>query len=619
VQRLPLPLRFTFAFFLLPAPAAAQTANPDRVYAIKDAKIFLGEGRTLEKGTVVLRRGRIEAAGESVDVPFDAETIDGTGLAVYPGFVDAFSTLGVKAPEGASPNEAPGVDTSVTAAPAMPEALRRGLRPEFSAADAFALDEAGGKAAREAGFCAALVGPAGGILAGQSALVLLSGAPRRSALLKGGVAIHGALQSAGGGYPSTKMGVLAVLRQLFLDARHWVEARAFYERKKGAVERPPQDGTLEAAAAALDRKIPVAIEADDADDIRRAVALSKEFGFRLWIAGGREAWKVADLLKAEAIPVLLGLDFGREPRKPGERRGGGPETKPAEGTKPGEEVDLGSGAQQPAEAKPAAESRPAEAGEEGEDDDPKRVLEDRHRKWEERVACAGKLREAGVPFALTTSGTKSPKEFLESLEKAIGKGLPREAAVAALTTVPAGLFGLEDQLGAIAPGALANLVVMKGEPAEKDAKVRFVFVDGRKFEIESSGAASASSEKKEPPAPGIRLAGTWEVTMEGRRGPGGGGPTTVQIRQEGGSLSGTWTSSMGSSDLTGTLSGKGVEMSIELSFGERSFTLRLEGTVESNDRMSGEVRGGGRFGGGRGGGGKWTAVRKPGSAGREAR
>ncbi len=614
-----LPLRVALPLSLLIGPAAAQTANPDRVFAIKEAKVFLGDGRVLEKGTVVLRRGRIEAVGESVEVPFDAETIDGKGLTVHPGFIDAFSSLGVKVPEGASPNEAPGVDTSITVAFAMPEALRRGLRPEFSAAETFALDEAGGKAAREAGFCAALVGPSGGILAGQSAVVLLSGSPRRSAVLKGGVAVHGAFQSpggggpgGGGGYPSTKMGVLAVLRQAFLDARQWTEAKAFYERKGGEAERPPEDGTLAAIAGALEGRIPIAIEADDADDIRRAVALSKEFGFRLWIVGGREAWKVADLLKGEDVPVVLGLDFGREPRKPGEKRGA--ESKPAEGAKPTEDSELESGMQQPAAEKPADESKPAE--EEGEEDDPKRVLEDRRAKWEERVACAARLHEAGLRVALTTSGTRNPKEFLENLEKAIGKGLPREAAIAALTVVPARLCGIEGRLGTIAPGRIANLVATKGEPGAKDAKVRWVFVDGRKFEVEEGGSgAASSSEKKDPPAPGINLSGTWEVTMEGRRA--GGGPTTVRIQQDGGKLSGTWSGQAGSSDFTGTLSGKSVELSVEISFGERSFTLRLEGTVESRDRMSGDVRGGGR--GGRGGGGTWTAVRKPGSDQKEAR
>ncbi|MGH7152206.1 MAG: amidohydrolase family protein, partial [Planctomycetota bacterium] len=568
-------LRVALPLSLLVAPAAAQTANPDRAFAIQEAKVYLGDGRVLEKGTVVLRRGRIEAVGEAVEVPFDAETIDGKGLSVHPGFIDAFSSLGVKVPEGASPNEAPGVDTAVTVAAAMPEALRRGLRPEFSAAETFALDEAGGKAAREAGFCAALVGPAGGILAGQSALVLLSGAPRRSALLKGGIAVHGAFRSGGGGgagaggggYPSTKMGVLAVLRQAFLDARHWAEAKAFYERKGGEAERPPEDGTLAAIAQALEGRIPVALEADDADDIRRAVALSKEFGFRLWIVGGREAWKVADLLKREEVPVILGLDFGREPRKPGERRGA--ESRPAEGGKPTEGSEFEGGMQQPAAEKPADESKPAE--EEGEEDEPKRVLEHRRAKWDERVACAARLHEAGLRVALTTSGTRNPKEFLENLEKAIGKGLPREAAIAALTVVPARLCGLEGRLGTIAPGRIANLVATKGEPATKDAKVRWVFVDGRKFEVEEGGAgASSSTEKKDPPAPGINLAGTWEVTMEGRRA--GGGPSTARIQQDGGNLSGTWSGQAGSSDFTGTLSGKSVEIAIEMSFGERSFT-----------------------------------------------
>jgi len=608
-----LPFLGIAALFSLARPAHAQTANPDRVYAVRDAKIWIGDGRTIEKGTLLIRRGVIEAIGESVEIPFDAETIDGGGLEISPAFVDAFATLGVKVPEGPSPNEAPGIDTSVTVEAEMPEANRAGLRPEFSSSEVFSLDEAGGKAHREAGFAAAVVGPAGGILAGRSALAALSGEPRRTAILEEVVSLCGALSPAGGGYPGTEMGVFAHLRQAFADAARWRESLAHYERNDRSVPRPPHDDALAVLANALDEEIPIAIEADSARAILRAVSLAKEIGFRLWIVGGEEAWKVANVLRDEAIPVILGLDFGAEPKRRGVRAGRATEAA-AKTPKEGEEKPEGE-KETPQEEKKEEEKEKPAAGAEGEIDDPEplRVFEDRKKKWEEKVACARYLHEAGVQFVFTTQGSRNPGDFLKNLEKAIDRGLPREAALAGLTTGVAKLLGVADRLGTLAPGRVANVAVWDGAPATKNAKARFLFADGKKFEFEKkAGNRKPAPEGAAAPAPGIDLSGSWEVTIEGM----GGRSRTVTLRlaQDGGSLSGTWESEMGSADTDGSVSGKEIELSVQMSFGDREFTIGLVGTVEGEDTITGTMTG--RFGSGS----KWTAKRKgPGLSAGEVR
>lgn len=605
----------TAALLFLARPAHAQTANPDRVYAIRDAKIWIGDGRTIEKGTILLRRGVIEAIGESIEIPFDAETIDAAGLEVAPAFLDAFATLGVKVPEGPSPNEEPGIDTSVTVEAEMPEANRAGLRPEFASSEVFSLDEAGGKAHREAGFAAAVVGPAGGILAGRSALAALSGEPRRTAILEEVISLCGALSPAGGGYPGTEMGVFAHLRQAFSDAARWRQSLAHYERNDRSVPRPPHDDALDVLANALDKEIPIAIEADSARAILRAVSLAKEIGFRLWIVGGEEAWKVADVLRDEAIPVILGLDFGNEPKRRGVRAGRATEAvakTPKEGEEKPEEEE---GKEEEKEEKKEEEKEKPAAGaaDEIEDPEPLRVFEDRKKKWEEKVACAARLHEAGVQFVFTTQGSRNPSDFLKNLEKAIDRGLPREAALAGLTTGVAKLLGIADRLGALAPGRVANVAVWDGAPATKNAKARFLFADGKKFEFEKkAGTRKPTAEGATPPASGLDLSGSWEVTIEGM----GGRSRTVTLRltQDGGSLSGTWESEMGSADTDGSISGKEIELSVQMSFGEREFTIGLVGTVEGNDTITGTMTG--RFGSGS----KWTAKRKdPGLSSGEVR
>ncbi len=452
-------------------------------HAIVNARVFVGDGRVLEKATILIRDGLIEQVGADVSVPPDAEVIKGDGLVVYPGFVDAHTTNGLQLPEWRSDQDTP-PDTAADAPPFMRPANRKGVRPELRAVDCLALTDAVLVPYWQAGFTTALFAPSGGAINGVSALVNLSGAPKRECVVKPVVAMHFAFQAPRTirGYPSSLMGIFAHLRQTLLDAQHFQLLQAAFEKGRG--KRPPADDALQALQPVLAGAMPVVFDADTELEIRRAIRFANEFGLRLIISGGREAWKVAEELAKRQIPVIVSLAFGPEPRPPSARR--------SEPSPPSQTLE------------PRAEETPEPEERAEEQEVPEEVRKEQRRRWEERVANAAKLHQAGVLFAFTTRGSRTLSEFWQNLRRAIRAGLPKEAALQALTITPAKLFGVHQHMGTIEPGKGANLVVMTGEFDDEKARVRFLFIDGQKFEPERERvrpSPPAPSEQRTPKIP----------------------------------------------------------------------------------------------------------------------
>jgi imidazolonepropionase-like amidohydrolase len=477
-------------------------------YAIKGAKIIPGAGAAIAQGTVVVRNGLIEAVGpdDQVTVPYDAEIIEGKGLIVYPGFLDLYTTLGAPATAARS-KTGPGrnVPYNDFALPRTPEDDRRGITPEFEVATVLELPQAPVEERRKLGFTALLAAPGGAIVTGQSALASLSGLPRRESVLASPVGLHIALRPPveppslpgpndnpavarrrGTGipvmsYPVSLMGVIAHLRQNLLDAQHDQALRA-YEARKGGL-RLPYDPALQVLRDALEKRLPIWWEANTRDEIHRVLDLADEFGTTTVIVGGREAGKVAQRLKKKDVPVVLRLDFPDEPKVPTE-----------------------------------AEYRKRPIADRAE---PLKVLADKTNKWKERVGTAKALRDAGVRFAFCTDGVAKAETFPDRLRKVMAAGLPADAALQALTIRAAEIAGLSRKLGTIEPGKLGHLVVMTGPLDDESAKVRYVLVDGLKFDL----------EKAEPPKKGEGRARSKEggkaEAAKGKSAP----PETAKPRQ----------------------------------------------------------------------------------------
>ncbi len=472
----------TAATAVLSAQPEGRTGYRPAAYAIRGAKVVVGTTpeATVEVGTVVVRDGVIEAVGpaDQVEVPFDAEVIDGKGLVVYAGFLDLYTTLGV--PAGAVRSQTgPGrsASTGDYPLPHTPTDNRNGLTPEFVVASALDLPEATAQERRSLGFTDLLAAPGGAIATGQSALVSLSGLPRRESVVKSPVALHISVQPPDGPlpphdpeeptavarargrklpgtYPTSLMGAVAHLRQAMLDAEHDRLVRAYYEKSGG--KRPPFDPTLTALDAARTKQVPVWWEANSRDEIHRALDLAEEFGTTAVIVGGRDAGKVADRLKALDVPVVLRLDFPEEPKIPAE-----------------------------------ADYRKREPEDRY---DPLRLLAERNARWRERVETAKVLAAAGVRIAFSSEGLAKPETFHAQVRKAIAAGLPRDAALSALTSTAAEIAGLGPRLGTIEPGKLGHLVVLSAPYGEDSAKIRYVLADGLKFEVDKAPTPARPSE-----------------------------------------------------------------------------------------------------------------------------
>lgn len=434
-------------------------------YAIRGAKIVTVSGDTIPNGTVLIRDGVIQAVGATVTIPTDAVVTDGTGLTVYPGFIDMASSAPLEAAAPAAPaggragggggRGGGGGDEGNFATREEAERAKRAaiLRPDYQAAQNLIEASEGLGAMAQAGITSVLAVPSQGIFKGQSALVntaypaddpqisTIADYRRGLAVVKAPVAQHVNVGGRGGGtgYPNSLLGTIAFTRQGFLDAQWQRDATAIYEKTGGRGPRPLVEPSLDALKPALAKEMPTAFDASAAREIDRALIMANDFGLDPIIIGGAEAGKrIADLQKAKAR-VILSVNF--QGGGGGGGRGGG-----------------GGGA---ANLQALADA-------------PK---------------TAAALAQANIPFAFTGGGALAPSAFLANVTRTVKDGgLPAATALRALTLDAARVAGAADRLGSIEQGKIANIVVMEGELFEANARVRYVFIDGRPVEITAAPA-----------------------------------------------------------------------------------------------------------------------------------
>jgi hypothetical protein len=221
---IPATLAASLAVLLLAAvPVAAQEQPTDPTFpphfAITNARIVPVSGRAIERGTIVVRDGVIRAVGANVQAPADAWVIDGAGLTVYPGLIDAFTTLGQAEPRNQAGSELPH---------SWGAADRPGTFTWQSAADGLDIDDARIAKWREAGFTSALTTRPEGLVSGEAAVINLAGGRGRELVIRRDVAQRVNIGGGGWGgaargytgYPGSLIGIFAYIKQLHLDARH---------------------------------------------------------------------------------------------------------------------------------------------------------------------------------------------------------------------------------------------------------------------------------------------------------------------------------------------------------------------------------------------------------------
>ena len=408
-------------------------------YAVTNARIVTVSGATIERGTVVVRDGLIEAVGANAKVPADAQVFDVNGSTVYPGFIDSLSNLGLAprptpAPGQGGPGGGGQAAAAAAAAAAQPSNSNypSGLRPEYTTLEDIRAGEAQFEATRNAGFTTVLSTGRTGIFTGQSALINLAGDNVSVMTIKSPVAMHVAFVTIPGQYPGSLLGTFSALRQMFNDAKRLDQLQKMYAQDPKGMRRPADDKSLEALIPVVNGQVPVILVANRENEIERALNLAKEYNLKAIIAGGQESGKFIDRLKSQNVPVLLSMNFPKRT----------------------------------AAASPDA--------------DPENLDTLRFRAEVPKVA--GKLAAAGIKFAFQNGGATNIGDFVSAAVKATENGLSKDAAVKAMTLTPAEIFGVSDRLGSIDTGKIANLTVVKGDLFGAQKTVTHVFIDGKLFE-----------------------------------------------------------------------------------------------------------------------------------------
>jgi amidohydrolase family protein len=509
------------AFLVLLFPLALWADAPG-VYAIAGGIVHPASGPEIPNGVVIIRNGLIEAVGATVAIPRDATIVDVHGAHVYPGLIDAQTSIGFAsaAPRRRGGGGGGGAGGGGGDRPAEPT-------PDSIAARNVSIGDDDAEARRAIGVTSIVTAPSNGIFNGQSVILNLGTGSVGSRVIKSPASMQISFNPRPTWtYPDSLMGVIAFLRQNFMDAQRLTAASEVYARSPAGLQRPESDPALEALQLALRRDVPVVFIADSVTMMHRAQVLAKDYNLRYILSGARQAYALADELKS--VPVLVSVKWPVAPTDKDDR-----------------------------------------------EDQPLRVI--RQRQLAPTTPAA--LVKSGVSFALV-SGAGKTGDFLPGIRKAIENGLSADDALRATTIQPARIFGVDRQLGSLEKGKIANVVVSDKPIFDKDAKVKHVFVDGREIRL-------PADDKKPAEGAAAPIDGTWAITV---RAPQGNVAIQATLRAEDGKITGTYAGDRGAGDIRGgSLDGNGFQFTISVAQGSAEASdWVFDGTLDGKT-MTGNV------------------------------
>lgn len=461
------------ATLLIPIAAGQSTDDVPRAtqtFVIENARIVQAPGRTIERGHVLVRGGLIEAVGPDVAIPPSAERVQGDTLTVYAGFIDGLAHTGLTQPDEAERAEQP-------ERPGAPSFERAGILPARDVLDAYDPANRTVAAWREAGFTAAHVVPHGQMLPGKGALVLLGKGEAADQVVRRDASTLLQFEGAEGRvYPATTMAVIARFRDLYHEAARREQLDQRYEADPTGMERPPYDAAHAALFPIVEGEQPLFVRTSDALEIHRAIALQKELGFSMVLAGLQGAHNALDALEQADAPLFVSLDLPEAP-----------DTSAADTVAAGEVSTALDSTRVVTPEQPGSFFVSDKRTHSYEDADAElenlkaRQLLER----EQYYALPANLRASGLPFGFSSLNTEAG-DVHDHLRLMIEHGLAEEAALAALTTDAAAQLGIDRQLGTVEAGKMANLVLTDGSYFDEDTKVVMVVIDGRRYELDAS-------------------------------------------------------------------------------------------------------------------------------------
>ncbi len=404
--------------FCVDAVASDQVPAPpqDHPIALVNGSIHTICDGVIENGTVLFEDGKIVEIGKDISLPENTEKIIVSGKHVYPGLISSDTILGL---------------VEISAVRATRDFSETGqITPEVRTEVAINPDSELIPVTRATGITLALTVPQGGYISGTSALIMLDGWTWEDMTLKAPVGMHVRWPSMhidrSSGNAKRAMERRDERVQIIRDA--FDDARAYRKAKKAESEKViphhETDVRWESMIPVLEKKIPVFVHAGELQQIQSAVEWAKEENVNMILVGGKDAWRAADLLKENDIPVIIG-EIHTTPMR-------------------------------------------------------------RWENYDTPYKNPLKLYEADVQFCIAGSrGVIQEMNLPYEAATAAAHGLPKEEALKAITLYPAQILGVEDRVGSIEKGKDATLIVTDGEILEITTKVELEFIQGRQIDLTS--------------------------------------------------------------------------------------------------------------------------------------
>ena len=401
-------------------------------FAIVGARVVPVSGPVVENGTVVIQNGKIVAVGVGVAVPAGAEKIDGKGLSIFPGMIDASTAMGL-AEIGQGANAT--VDVSEVGTMNANAKAIMGVNPHSSHVNV----------TRVNGITSVLAAPSGGLISGQAAVINLNGSTQADMAVDGvaGLVINyprviggGGFGGGGGGFGGgqgaqvdfneavrRRDAQIDDLKKIFKSAENYARAVEAYAKDKN-LPAPQTDLKYEAMVPYVRGQRPIFFTVERERDIRSVAKFVAEMKVKGIIVGGQEAWRAADDLKKNNISVIYTNIYSLPVR---------------------------------------------------EDD-----------AYDSLYEAPSKMQQAGIRFCISTGDQGAEVRDLPYQAGLAGAyGLSPDEALKSVTLYPAQILGVADKLGSIETGKMANVVVTDGDLLDPRTNIKYLFINGRLLPLTS--------------------------------------------------------------------------------------------------------------------------------------
>ena len=393
--------------------------------AITNVKIYVTPTQVIEKGTLLIKDGKVVASGTTVTIPKNSTIIDATGKSIYPSFIDIYSSFGVEKPKRQGGGRSAQYDASRTG-----YYWNDHVMPENNAIDKFNYDSKKADELIKAGFGVVNTHIQDGIIRGTGTLVALNnndGNEVRVLDTKSAQYLSFSKSlTSNQAYPSSIMGSMALLRQMYLDADWYAKGNS-----------KTKDLSLEALNS--NKQLVQIFEAGSRANDLRADKVGDAYNIQYVILGGGDEFERIGEIKAMNASMIIPINF--------------PDAYDVENAFLASTLSLGD-----------------------------------LRAWNQKPANPKILADNNITFALTTHDLKSPKEFKSNLMKAIKFGLSKDKALEALTTIPAQILGKSNSIGSLKNGAYANFLITSGDIFDEKTTVYENWVQGNKNVLENMNA-----------------------------------------------------------------------------------------------------------------------------------